>query len=302
VHVDEDPVAGLMRAVLERNGAIAEQAEPLLGGEMNHTWRAPRRRGGDVVLRVPRDSRRADVFPVEFWATRAAGRAGIPIAPPLTHGVHRGMPFMLSEFVEPDPRPTGDPWTWLGRTARAIGAVDVGDAPSALYSRFGSDLAQAWSAHLEYNLAALDGDDPLRHDRAYEYPSVLRRRFRSLQGERFVFGLAHGDLAPRNLISRGPGRAPVLIDWGAAETGPAPWTDARRVVEWAFVDGSIPRDDAERFLVGAGLGGEEARETLLSMTALHLIDVTRWAREIRPDLSPDSVERCRLGLERLSLA
>lgn len=147
------------------------------------------------------------------------------------------------------------------------------------YSRFGPDLASAWSAHLDYNVAALDGDDPLGRDLAYASPSELRRRLRSLQYQQFPFGLAHGDLAPRNLVSQDAEGAPVLIDRGAAKTGPTSWTDARRVLEWAFVDRSISPDDLDQFLRGAGLAGEHVRETVVSITALHLLDVTSWALE-----------------------
>ncbi|WP_259362838.1 hypothetical protein [Curtobacterium sp. ME12] len=35
------------------------------------------------------------------------------------------------------------------------------------------------------------------------------------------------------------------------------------------------------------------------MTALHLLDVTRWARDRRPDLYDEYLGRCRSGLERI---
>lgn len=289
----------LFEVVLQSVGASAEHLRPLLGGMVNQTYRASRLIGGDVVLRFPIDRLGENEFPVEYWATCQAGKAGIPIAQPVIHGVYCDVPFMVSEFVEADPRPTENPWKWLGRYARTIGLIDLREAPPSLYSRFGPDLEHAWSAHLRYNLEALGGDDRLHRDGAYSSRTDLFRRLHSLTIDRYEFGLAHGDLAPRNLISRGSDAPPVLIDWGAAETGPTPWTDARRVFEWAFVDQSISPADYEQFVAGAGLATTEDRHTLASMTALHLLDATRWALDKRPDLYDDYVRRCRMGLDRL---
>jgi hypothetical protein len=93
----------------------------------------------------------------------------------------------------------------------------------------------------------------------------------------------------------------VLIDWGAAETGPAPWTDARRVFAWRFIDGSVTRTDHDDFMTAAGLASDDDDDhrRLASMTALHLLDVTRWARDRRPDLYDEYLGRCRSGLERI---
>ncbi|ROP65299.1 phosphotransferase family protein [Curtobacterium sp. PhB115] len=286
-------------AVLRSVGATAEHLEQLPGGAVNHTFRADRPEGGAVVLRFPADPRREDEYPVEAWAAREAARIGIPTATPLLHGVEEGVPFTVSEYVEPDPRGIARPWTWLGAYARAVGRIPLRDAPPSLYSRFGADLEHAWSAHLHYDLAALDGDDRLHRDGAYVSADEMRDLIGRLESERFDLGLAHGDLAPRNLISRGPLAPPVLIDWGAAETGPTPWTDARRVVEWAFIDESISRQEHDEFMVSAGLDSDADHRTLVSMTVLHLLDVTRWALERRPDLYGEYLARCRTGIDRI---
>lgn len=165
------------------------------------------------MLRFPADPLRENEYPVEFWAAHEAARVGIPTARPLRHGVHGDVPFIVSEFVAPDLRPIRDPWTWLGRYARMIGSVDLRDSPSTLYSRFGSALAEAWTAHLDYNLTSLRGDDPLHRDGAYASAAPLLGALETLASGEYAFGLAHGDLAPRNLISRGPDSAPVLIDY-----------------------------------------------------------------------------------------
>jgi len=287
------------RTVLASVGGAPDRVERLTGGSVNHTYRVDRTDGTPVVLRFAVDPLRADEFPVEAWAATQASRLGIPVATPIAHGVEGGVPYALSEYVAPHPGAVEHPWRWLGTYARAVAAIPLHDAPPSLYSRFGADLAHAWTAHLAYNLEALGPHDPIHRDGAYSSPEGTRALLEPLTAEEFAFGLAHGDLAPRNLVSRGPDHPPVLIDWGAAETGPTPWTDARRVFEWTFVDGTVARQDHDEFAAAAGLTTAADHRRLASMTALHLLDVTRWAREQRPDLYDEYVARCRTGLEAL---
>lgn len=282
-------------------GLDPASVERLPGGETNHTVLV-RRGTGDVVVRVPLDPLAADVFPVEAWASAAAARSGVTVAPVLRTGHVDGVPFLVAEYVRPDPRPVDDPWRWLGRTARLLATIPLVDAPPSLYTRFGADLASAWDEHVRYGLRSLDGDDPVRAAGAYTDASRLRAVFDGLLDRGFRHGLAHGDLAPRNLLSRGPDADPVLIDWGSTETGPTPWTDARRVTAWARVDGTVSPQHHDTFMAAAGLAGSDDQRTLTAMTALHLVDVTRWARERRPDRFRQDVDRCRRGLVRLGLS
>ncbi|MFJ2979554.1 phosphotransferase [Curtobacterium sp. NPDC087082] len=291
--VDDAWLSAVMRSI----GGTPTRLEPLPGGTVNHTFRVERAGGNPVVLRYPVDPLRADEFPVEAWAADAAARTGIATAEPLAHGVEGGVPFSLSTYVAPDDRAVLRPWSWLGAYARTVARVPLHDAPLSLYSRFGKDLHTAWAAHLDYNRTSLGPDDVLFEDGAYEQRAVVDRMFAHLASGTYEHGLAHGDLAPRNLISRGPEAPPVLIDWGGAETGPTPWTDARRVFEWCFIDESVDRQEYADFVEAAGLGSDRARDELAMMTALHLVDVTRWALDNRADLYAGYVQRCRDGLD-----
>lgn len=286
-------------SVLRIAGGSEQHAERLEGGFDNVAYRTRRADGTAIVVRCPLDPLREDTYPVEVWAAREASRVGIPVAQPLMHGMVGGLPFSVFSYVEPDERAVLHPWTWLGRYARAARSIPLDDAPRAVFSRFGRNLERAWSAHIGYNREALGVHDPLRADGAYGSAAQVESLLEPLASRRFEFGLAHGDLAPRNLLSRGTDAPPVLIDWGAAETGPSPWSDARRVFEWAFLDGAVSRDEYDELVGSAGLASVSDLHTLASMAALKLLDVTRWARERRPDLYDQYLHRCRSGLAAL---
>ena len=289
--MDDD---GLVRAVARRLGVLPTSVTSL-GGVVNRVFRVSGE-ATDWVVRVPVDQHDQDVFPAEAWAIGAAQRAGVETAGFVATGVEDGVPYMVCLYVPPAADEVDRPWSWLGTYARAVAGIDLDGAPAGLYSRFGADLPAAWRAHVDHNLAALQGDDPLLADGAYGRDDVprLRHAIQALAAQPFSFGLAHGDLAPRNLVSRGRAAPPVLIDWGNVTTGPAPWTDARQVYEWAVCHRTVPWADYEEFARAAGLAGEEA--TVARMTVLQLLDVARWAADRRPDLYERYVRECRDGL------
>lgn len=125
---------------------------------------------------------------------------------------------------------------WAARRARLadLGQSPVDDAPAGIFSRFGRQLDVAWHEHVRYNREALAVDDALLLEGVYGQDdlAVLQGLVDDLNDTEFRYGLAHGDLAPRNLISRGSSAAPALIDWGTATTGPTPWTDFQRVYQF----------------------------------------------------------------------
>ncbi|NQX26429.1 phosphotransferase [Microbacteriaceae bacterium VKM Ac-2854] len=244
-----------------------------LGGVENHVHRV-RGPGLDAVLRTPVDPACADTYPLEAWAIGAARAAGVPSPPVLALGER----VLVLEYWAPQGELT-DPWRRLGALAAAVARIPLDSAPDALFSRFGRDLPAAWRAHVRYNVAALTPDDPLLG----AYPAADRERLRELIAPLafapFAHGLAHGDLAPRNLIPRAA--APALIDWGAASTGPAPWTELQRVYQ------EQPPDALAAFAVGAGVTLDSDILALLHrLTVLRSLDLARWAREHRPDLAP----------------
>lgn len=255
--------------------------------------------GVDWVVRSPLDLTRPDVFPLERWASQAAAACGVPVPEVLHVGVSEGVPVTVSRYVAPAAEEPSRPWWWLGRHASALAGACLDDAPDALFSRFGRDLDHAWREHLAYNLASLSPDDHLLADGGYraEHLETLRAWVRDLQGLDVQHGLVHGDLAPRNLVSRGPHAAPVLVDWGSATSGPAPWDSLQRVYQAAVVEQEIPWaavvDVAEG--MGAALDAP-ALATLRRLTALRLLDLARWARDRRPDLYPSYLDACRDGL------
>lgn len=306
-----------------------------LGGVVNVVLRVV---GDDVdwVVRSPVDPRRPDEFPVERWAVEAARTCGVPVPEVLHVGVSRGIPVMVSRYVQPA-EPVARPWWWLGQHASSVAEADLTDAPDGVFSRFGRDLDHAWAAHLDYNQTALGPDDLLHHnpvpdaplllghppaepppaepplaehvladplltDGAYQPDDLptLRRWLHDLDDLETSHGLVHGDLAPRNLVPQGADVAPVLLDWGSATTGPVPWTELQRSFQAVAVDRELPWSTLVDLADGMGVALDASvRRTLLRLTALRLLDLARWARDRRPDLHSSYRDACASGLTAL---
>ncbi|HEY0215420.1 MAG TPA: phosphotransferase [Cellulomonas sp.] len=297
-----------------------------LGGEDNRVFRVHGDGGPDHVIRFPADAvpdvldvpggteasagtagGSEDHFATELWAMRRATTAGIPTTSVVDRGVCRGVPYLVLDHIAPAAPTTATAtaaadreraWHWLGRYARDLAAVRVDHPPPALLTRFGPDLPAAWRRHLAYNRDALDDADPLLADGAYRPAdrTVLRDVVDRLARGAFTFGLAHHDLAPRNLVLRPGSAPPVLIDWGAVTLGPTPWTDVGRVYRWTVCDRIVDRRDYDTFARAARVDRPEDEVLLARLTALHLLDVTRWARDQSPDLYPQYLRDCASGL------
>ena len=289
--------ARIVDDVVRRLGAKATPTT-LLGGVVNRVRRV-QGDGFDWVVRLPVERGHDDAYPREAWAMGAAQRAGIPVAEVVATGVEAGVPFLVARYVA-EVGQVADPWRWLGAYARDLARIELDGAPTDLFTRFGPDLSEAWRAHLDYNLACLGPTDRLLVDAAYDAADqpVLARAIQALRDRPFTFGLAHGDLAPRNLVARGTD-APVLIDWGNVTTGPTPWTDVRQVFTWAVCHRTITWAEFDELARSAGLDDPDDVATLAAMTILQLLDVVRWAADRRPDLYDRYRDECRTGLARV---
>ena len=89
----------------------------------------------------------------------------------------------------------------------------------------------------------------------------------------------------------------MLLDWGTATTGPAPWTDLQRMYQWAVHDHSITPAALADFAAAAGTPMTAATErVLVRLTVLRYLDLARWARERRPELYADYLAACSAGI------
>lgn len=298
-NLSETDVDGLTRRLVTSLGRTPERVT-VLAGVMNHVLRV-QGAGTDWVVRFPVDGEGPDEFPTERWALARAAGVEIPVPQVVASGVLDGRPYLVWEHVAETPMEPGTAWTWLGRYAAAVGEIPLDDAPDAVFSRFGRDLPLAWRRHLDYNLGELEQGDRLLADGVYTRTDLpaLRDAVAALGGVDLRFGLAHGDLAPRNLVPRGTSAPPVLIDWGNATTGPSPWTDLQRVHQWVG-EGLVTRAELEDLASAAGLPLTVDHErVLVAMSVLAHLDVARWALDRRPDLYPRYRDAGRTGLRQL---
>lgn len=281
----DDDLAFATRVVEMHGGRVDEVVA--LPGVVNRVLRATGV-GQDWVIRFPVDPRRPNEFPTEIWAAHQASKFGIATPRVLATGYLDDRPYLMVEYIRPQPEPdVAQMWWWLGRYAATLATVPLDEAPEDIFSRFGRDLPSAWRSHLRYNLDELSERDPLIEDGVYQRQDLdrIRTLLETLEAADFAFGLAHGDLAPRNLIPRRTPSPPFLIDWGTATTGPAPWTDLQQVYVWAVHDRTISYDALHQFADAAGLPLRDHETAILTqMTALRFLDLARWAKDRRPDL------------------
>lgn len=273
-----------------------EQVTELSGGNQNHVVRV-RGEGRDVVVRFARDAGRSpvDPFDVEEWCLAAVAQTGIRTSSLVARGIADGLSYLVADYM---PGAIADPddlgaWREIGRIAGALSHVDTAMAPDALFTRFGRDLPAAWDAHVDYNLAALDDEDPLVDLGVYRVPdrSRLRAMVTRLRGRTMPQGLIHGDLSTRNLLVSD---RYIVIDWGSAHTGPACWGDLDQVNRWRLLrDPEVPVSEAAfaAVLDGAGLTAANGAPVLAELATLHALDVVRWAYAKRPERLDELVRR-----------
>ena len=114
-------------------------------------------------------------------------------------------------------------------------------------------------------------------------------------------GLCHGDLSTRNLIAAAGGGY-VVLDWGSAAVGPVPWTDLELIQRWHAGADTVSAVSAaawQAVLHGAGVAGPSVDGLIGELQILHVLDVTRWALDQKPERVPEFVQQARAAIVRI---
>lgn len=255
--------------------------------------------GGRYVIRARAGLGALAEFEAEVWCSDAARAVGLTTPRILFCGVEDGVSYSIQEAVEGD---SGERhrdhalWRYLGESARTIATIDLVGAPDAVFSRFGPNMGAAWRSHLSYNLDQLTLADPLIALDAYRPDdlSALRTMVSDIALQSLDQGLAHGDLALRNVIVTLSGE-PVLIDWGSARTGPVPFVDLINLLRNSD-DQQNPTDlEIEAFLGGFG-SGPDLMPRVRDLRVLHCLDVARWALDRAPGRVENAVADIRTAV------
>jgi len=286
----------LAYAIAEQIGVPASGCREIIGqGTVNHVFVAATAEG-ELVVRFHRDPLDVDDYAGEEWCLKSL-KGEVPVPNCVAVGACQGISFIVQTFEEgenADGRRSPELWRTLGRYAKTINETPLdASAPESLFPRFGRDLLCNWHRHIDYNLAELTPADELLKIGAYEmkHQDELKRAFSNLRHRVTRFGLTHGDLVPKNVLLP-PCSPPVVIDWGSAGTGAAPFHDYMRIrqdeAEEAFTD-----DDLEQFAAGYGSPVRELASTMDDLSLLGKIDKVRWAIDKRPDRVKPSTARAR---------
>lgn len=285
----------LARAVAVEHGLPPAPIREVKGaGSVNHVFVV----GSGVdqwVIRFAKDPLAPDVFDAEAWSATRATERGVPTPVVTSTGILHGAPYGVQRFVSGPSVPDDDlaVWSVLGSYARTINEIQpTSTAPRSLFSRFGRDLQQAWTSHVQYNLEQLNTADPLLLLRHGVYDHVQQRRLATtlleLQRLPMRFGLCHGDLTPRNLIASEPGPL-ALIDWGSASFGPVPWSELLVIDRDVAQRGSAASPRLDAFMQAVGVNPETAWPTFEKFRLLQRLDLVRWATQKRPDRLSDAI-------------
>lgn len=266
--------------------SVLDVAEVKVQGGVNHTFLAttPDRR---LIVRV-NEAAELRRFQKEAWAIQHAAAVDVPVPEVAAVGVAAELAYMIESYVEgpsgnslpPDGQRSA--WREIGGLLKRIHSVPVGGFGEEL-----SDLTEGgsanWARYLDYNLGALNDRDPLVEMGVLEPKTQgrLRASFEGLRDIPKTFGLSHGDMSLRNVISH-EGRLHV-IDWGEANAHFVPHFDFGIILE-----DSLDAESSEFVELLAGYGLDRPGFQLLKpyVEALRLLirtDKVRWALERRPE-------------------
>jgi len=280
--------ARLALAIARSLGAQPIVALEIVGaGSVNHVFAVDLGAGARWIVRFGRNPLDPDCSAKEAWCLRAAARRGLAVPDVLATGDFAGVGFLVQSFVageNADRRRSAELWRTLGRIAHEVNEIALdSSAPEELFGRFGRDPKAAWLAHVHYNAVRLAPDDPLLELGIYAPPdrNRLRSAVESLAERVSDFGLAHGDLVPRNVLLP-PRGSPVILDWGSAQVGPVPYLDHLRIQADEAREGFSPADLAA-FARGYGVAPLGLSAILADVYLLARLDLVRWALERRPD-------------------
>ncbi|WP_395094819.1 aminoglycoside phosphotransferase family protein [Armatimonas sp.] len=274
-------------------GQAATSVEGLLGlGSVNEIFVAqfPKKR---IIIRLPKpeDRERADSFYAkELWCMEQAALLGIPGPSVLAQGTHDGWPYQIQSFVEgtngeQSTLDTTVLWQTLGEYAKRFHEITLTGFGETLPEFLAGDGNAGWERFLTYNLASLTKDDLLLELGVYSthQRDEVHTRFTALQKRSFLFGLCHGDLAPRNTILAPDGQL-FLLDWGCAEAHLIPHYDLL----------NIPTEHQTAFLDGYGWPVAERGVLFAEVETLALLksfDLVRWAIDRCPIRIMDLAEK-----------
>ena len=255
--------------------------------------------GGDerIVVKLSKPHREAgalDEYRKESWCAARARALEVATPEVLEFGVFDGRAFQVQSFVEgraPAASQAISTWQALGDYARRLNSIPVAGWGRTLAAD--GRFAESWTAHLEYNIAALGPDDDLVARGVLTGASSLRLRHEldHLRRSDLRFGLCHGDIALWNTLIDGSGRLWPL-DWGCAASAVAPHHEINGILRTANPD----KAQLAAFLTGYGLSAKDMAamaHELRVLAALREIDTLRWAIEKQPERAAALGERAR---------
>ena len=234
----------------------------------------------DYILRVNQDSNKDVEFLKEKWCLEKVADLEIPSPKVLKIGVRNNFPFMVQNKIEGlnGSKCTTEQkvliWKNLGEYARKFHSIKRIEVPQVNTNEFHAN----WKSRLNYNIEQLVHDDTLLEKNVFSQleHEKMKNILKQLANKKFVEGLVHGDLTPRNTIFKN--QITTLLDWGTAGINVVPHTEIGTIL----MEKELCKNEFNAFLEGMDMRQEDYQKIegeIKMLNLLHCLDKYRWACE-----------------------
>jgi len=253
-----------------------------------------------VILRISPEPNTSQ-FEKEQWEMEEANKLGIQLPKVISVGNYCGTIYMILEYIEglhgTDPSLNRRQiWKQLGTYEKLIHSVPTDGFGDHMISP--GKFNGKWQDYIDYDIQSLTQEDKLIEMGVLtlKQSEKIKKIFEHLRDEHFTFGLCHGDLSLKNVISNKDDKV-FLLDWGSSESQIVPHFDIVEVLQSSF-HFDFHDKNFLAFINGCGLSEEEFMSIKPNVDALILlraVDRLRWAL----DKKPSAIEHFRENLNKI---
>ncbi len=235
-------------------------------------------KGESYIVRINPDRSKEFEFWKEKWCIEKVNSLSIPSPTVLKIGMINDLPFMIMNKIEGlnGSKCTQNEkikiWRKLGEFASKFHSIEQIQELHIASDEFHNN----WISKLDYNINQLSKNDSLLKRKAFtgKEQKSAQNILKTLKNKKFIKGLVHGDLCPRNAIWQN-GKV-FLLDWGSSKIDVVPHTEIGMVQ----MDNDLNEEEFKSFISGLGISNSEYKKIekeIKIINFLNRLDLYRWA-------------------------